>query len=301
MKQPSLCVFGEVLFDTFENGSKVMGGAPFNLAWHLQAFGQHPQFISRVGRDTAGQTVRAAMSDWGMDDTLLQDDPTHATGSVQVSMRDGEPHYEIVEDRAYDFIDADAVAHVQCDLLYHGTLALRNPISARALQSIKSRHLGRVFVDVNLREPWWDRAGVLGLLDEAHWVKLNHHELDILYPGKESLEKRLHAFLDSYALDGVVLTLGEAGAMAMQAGEAPIEVSPVPSERVIDTVGAGDAFASVMILGILNDWPLRLSLQRAQIFASKLVERQGATVAQPAFYRPLIHNWHLHKHIWKSQ
>ena len=31
-------VFGEVLFDCFPDGSRVLGGAPFNVAWHCQAF-----------------------------------------------------------------------------------------------------------------------------------------------------------------------------------------------------------------------------------------------------------------------
>ena len=47
-------VFGEVLFDHFPDGSRVLGGAPFNVAWHLQAFGQSPRFISRIGNDPAG-------------------------------------------------------------------------------------------------------------------------------------------------------------------------------------------------------------------------------------------------------
>ena len=32
-------IFGEVLFDTFPDGTAVLGGAPFNVAWHLQGFG----------------------------------------------------------------------------------------------------------------------------------------------------------------------------------------------------------------------------------------------------------------------
>ena len=51
MKTTRLCVFGEVLFDHFPDGRRVLGGAPFNVAWHLQAFGEAPRFISRVGAD----------------------------------------------------------------------------------------------------------------------------------------------------------------------------------------------------------------------------------------------------------
>ena len=53
-----LCIFGEVLFDVFPDGHQVLGGAPFNVAWHLQAFGQSPFFISRVGNDPQGKEIR---------------------------------------------------------------------------------------------------------------------------------------------------------------------------------------------------------------------------------------------------
>ena len=103
-----LCIFGEVLFDHFPNGKRVLGGAPFNVAWHLQAFGQTPCFISRIGDDPEGQAVFAAMRDWGMDTDGVQIDPTKATGRVSVRFDGGEPVYEIVEHCAYDAIQSEA-------------------------------------------------------------------------------------------------------------------------------------------------------------------------------------------------
>ena len=72
-------VFGEVLFDCFPDGAEVLGGAPFNVAWHLQGFGQEPLFVSRIGDDIRGNQIRAAMSDWGMSLSGLQLDTSHAT------------------------------------------------------------------------------------------------------------------------------------------------------------------------------------------------------------------------------
>ena len=54
-------VFGEALFDHFPDGSRVLGGAPFNVAWHLQAFGLSPRFISRIGDDPPGHEITALM------------------------------------------------------------------------------------------------------------------------------------------------------------------------------------------------------------------------------------------------
>lgn len=54
MSKQRLCIFSEVLFDHFPSGKSILGCAPFNVAWHLQAFGQAPQFINRAGNDAEG-------------------------------------------------------------------------------------------------------------------------------------------------------------------------------------------------------------------------------------------------------
>ena len=105
MKQ-RLCIFGEVLFDHFPDGKHVLGGAPFNVAWHLQAFGQAPYFISRIGDDAEGETVRNAMRDWGMNTEGLQIDKHLPTGRVDIEFVDNEPHYDIVHPCAYDAIES---------------------------------------------------------------------------------------------------------------------------------------------------------------------------------------------------
>ena len=119
------CIFGEVLFDHFPDGRRVLGGAPFNVAWHLQAFGESPLLVSRIGGDPEGETVAGAMSDWGLDRSGLQVDSRLPTGRVEVSIEDGEPHYDIVHPSAWDAIEPWEPAG-RCSLLYHGTLALRD-------------------------------------------------------------------------------------------------------------------------------------------------------------------------------
>ena len=81
-----ICIFGEVLFDHFPDGRRVLGGAPFNVAWHLQAFGLRPLVITRVGADDDGAQVLQAMEAWGMDTTGVQVDEVNPTGSVRVEL-----------------------------------------------------------------------------------------------------------------------------------------------------------------------------------------------------------------------
>ena len=288
MSSRRLCVFGEVLFDHFPDGARVLGGAPFNVAWHLQAFGQAPYFISRVGSDDEGAQIREAMHGWGMELGGLQIDDELPTGRVAVDFTDGEPHYEIVHPCAYDAIEPDQTSGWQ--LLYHGSLAVRSASSRAALDRLIGAREGRLFLDVNLRPPWWSIAILQTLLHAADWVKLNADELSELSGPTETTPD---AFLDHHGLQGLLLTHGEKGAEVFTANGERHRVAPQQTDRVVDTVGAGDAFAAVFILGLLEDWPLPTALQRAQAFASRVVGTRGATVSDPSFYRQLADEWSL--------
>lgn len=291
-------VFGEVLFDRFADGTAVLGGAPFNVAWHLQGLGLRPLFVSRVGDDAAGREVLETMESWGMDTAGVQVDPAHPTGVVQVSLDRGQPSYEIVPEQAYDFIDLDAARDVTSggaySLLYHGTLIARNQTSRDSLFEL-DRHLALpVFVDVNLRAPWWDAATLERVLANARWAKLNDHELQTLLgsaelsthdcgPAAQSLCRRTD-------LELVVLTMGEAGACF--ADQQHVEcAAPKPVSDLVDTVGAGDAFSAVTILGLTAGWPPQRILRRALGFAADVCRMRGATRADHGLYAAQWKQW----------
>lgn len=288
-------IFGEVLFDRFPDGHVVLGGAPFNVAWHLQAFGHSPTLISRVGDDPLGRSIRSAMRAWGLSTSGLQLDSGHQTGTVEVRFNNGEPMYDIVFDRAYDHIDSNELPPGAPALLYHGTLALRGPRSHRALEVLKTRHEAPIFVDVNLRPPWWDQEKTHAVLAAATWVKLNADELELLTEAGEKLEANALALVHRHSLDLLIVTRGERGAMVMNMDGEMSVVAPPPVERVVDTVGAGDAFSSAFVLGLMQNWPLELTVNRAQDFAIAVVGVRGATVQDKDFYRPFIEQWGLSK------
>lgn len=286
-------IFGEVLFDCFADGSRVLGGAPFNVAWHCQAFGLKPLFISRVGNDPLGRNVKSAMLDWGMNTTGLQMDSAHPTGIVEVNIDQGEPTYSIVENSAWDFIDHQATPNIDPhSVLYHGSLALRNPVAASSLQDLKQQCGQSIYIDVNLRPPWWNASLIDNILAQGKWLKLNIDELALIVPNGKDTQQRVHTLLSHPNVELVVVTQGKQGAMAISQHQ-QCSVQPQQADKVIDTVGAGDAFSSVLLLGLHKDWPLQQTLNRAQQFASAVVGQRGATTQDKTFYTPFIHDWNL--------
>jgi fructokinase len=294
MKKNFPLIFGEVLFDCFPDGRQTLGGAPFNVAWNLQAFGMSPLFISRVGEDDLGRRILEKMQAWDMNLSSLQVDSSFPTGRVSIELRGGEPRFTILPDRAYDHISAPAVT-VQASppFLYHGSLAVRNNVSRETLSLLKSDYRCPIFVDVNLREPWWEHDTVLSFLEDAAWLKLNEDEMHTLFPEGEDMEQTCSMLLDRFPMDAVFVTRGSRGASAWTRDGRSASIAPLENVAVVDTVGAGDAFSSVLLLGLTKKWPLSTTLERAQDFASAVVGQRGAVTEDMAFYEPFISRWSL--------
>lgn len=289
-----IIIFGEVLFDRFSDGNMVLGGAPFNVAWHLQAFGVSPLFISRVGEDSAGEKIKESMASWGMNLSGLQIDKHHPTGMVTVALIDNEPHYDIVENSAYDFIDFSSLPSLPHNsILYHGSLALRNDASATTLEKIKQHISPSIFFDVNLRSSFWDLKTIESLMKQASWLKLNEEELSLIVPQESTLENAIDDLFSIFPLDNIILTQGKAGAKLFTTADKYQQISPSVTTSVVDTVGAGDAFCSVLLLGILKQWDTLTTLTRAQDFASQIVTIQGATTTDKSFYQSFIQQWKI--------
>ena len=287
-------IFGEVVFDCFDDGIRVLGGAPFNVAWHLNALGQEPLMISTVGEDQAGDEIRHRMRAWNMDERGVQVSTRHPTGSVEVELRHGEPSYTIIEPAAWDDIQADLLPPMPAAmLLYHGTLALRNPTNHQTLQQLKHRSNAQLFIDVNLRDPWWERRAVMRWVADADWIKLNQHELRDLLPDVSSYAEGVQRLFHETRAHSIVLTCGKDGAKLFQRDGKEWQIRPQQPILQRDAVGAGDAFASICLLGILQRWPMQLILHRAQDFAMAVIGLRGATTDDPAFYQNFREQWGL--------
>ncbi len=283
-------IFGEVLFDCFPGNESVLGGAPFNVAWHLQALGDQPYFISRVGSDALGDEIKVAMQNWGMSLLGLQSDRVHSTGRVEVKFVDNEPQYTIMSDVAYDFIEPILIStldSVTPSLIYHGTLALRSATSRHAFDDLLERLNVPVFMDVNLRQPWWNKHEVLQWMKAATWLKLNEDELYLLQ-GQGDIKALMSQCLHENELALLVVTLGKRGAMALTHEGEFMVVEPEGQIKLVDTVGAGDAFTAILVHAIDRGWPLSRSLHEAQQFASAIVGHRGATPRDKHFYRSFL-------------
>ena len=303
---PIVVVLGEVLWDRFETGD-VLGGAPLNVAWNLKGFGLDPLMVSRVGDDELGHRAIDRMKAWGMRTDGIQIDPDHDTGVVDVTLDQGEPSYDIVKNVAYDHIapingsargaiDERIAAgtdhqtgpdHRQPIFFYHGSLAYRGERTAETIRGLRQELPADVFFDINVRQPHF-HAGWLGVLmhDLAH-VKLNADELRLVTDesaAEDPAGAAQRVFEKYQQLQSALITLGSRGAMWVPRGGQPVRVTTRSPGKMVDAVGAGDAFAAVTIAGLVGRHPIAQTLAAAAEFASRVCTLSGATTDDPEFY-----------------
>lgn len=294
-------IFGEVLVDVFPEVS-VLGGAPFNVARHLKAFGLHPVLITRTGQDEFRKVLLKEMAKWQLDIAGLQVDASYPTGQVIVHLTDNKHEFEILPDQAYDHIHA-GVTHMMTmalkpDLVYFGTLAQRNMESRLALDTFLADGKSPRFLDINLRKPWYNKHTVKRSLQRCDILKLNDEELDIVAKyfklEANTAEATANLILQEFNLSQVIVTQGEMGAWITD-GQDVTHCSklPINSQTMVDTVGAGDAFSSVCILGHVLNWDTATTLDRAHQFASAVCGIRGGAPDALNFYTSFKTKWSL--------
>lgn len=299
----NVVLFGEALADIFPDGP-VMGGAPLNVGCHLQAFGLRPMLITRTGSDAFHRELVRLMRDTGMTLSGIQSDPHYPTGQVLIKPgENGHGHqFEILADQAYDFIDpataGAAVSSIEPALVYFGTLAQRSHLSGTALEAIfRNTPQAPRLLDINLRKPWYTQETVRYSLARANHVKVNEDELAEL-PGLLNLSARhpretASYLIEEFHLNTLLVTCGPGGAWLLDQSGTEIKTPGITGTAIIDTVGAGDGFSAVFILGMLLNWPMALTLERANQFAAALCGIRGAIPASPEFYSIFLNNWEM--------
>lgn len=306
----TVLLFGEVLVDCFPD-REVEGGAPFNVAHHLHNLGAgagiSPVLVTRIGKDERGRRLMESLQRAGLSIEGVQQDCLHPTGFVDITLdpETGGHRFDIAPDQAWDFIHAE-MSRLVClsrkpQWIYFGTLAQRaasRPALRALLQSPVHGERAGGFLDINLRDPWVRKDVLRWSLGKADIAKVNEEELHrvarMLGFGTGPARELGQRLVQSFALRYLLVTRGEQGAwlLGSDGGYFHSGATP-PVTDVVDTVGAGDGFASVFLIGLMRGWPMEQVLARAHRFAGEICRLRGAIPESPGFYAPFLAEWGL--------
>lgn len=277
---------GEILWDVFVE-KEYLGGAPLNFSVVSQRLGNSVALLTAIGADERGDRVLKSMNDLGLSSDFVQRVTQRPTGTAIVST-DSELNTVFTIDRpaAFDCLTVDAeilerVARFAPDWLYFGTLVQTNPhMEAAILRLVENLPNARRFYDVNLRAGHWTLALVERLSAATNVLKLNHAEAEILYEltlGKcgFSLESFCRHWASKYEIDTICVTLGGSGCAIF--AEDVLRSFEGFSVHVVDTVGAGDAFAAAFLHGLSAGWPLEKNANFANALGAVVASYPGAT------------------------
>jgi fructokinase len=289
MSEPPLVFgIGEILWDILPDGQQ-MGGAPANFAYHARALGAASVIVSAVGDDEPGRAILAELGRRGLDRSGIAIMSAAPTGTVTTGLEgDGIPRYTIHEGAAWDVMPwSEALGDLaaRADAVCFGTLAQRSPVSRATIGAFldATRPDCLRVLDLNLRQSYFSRDIVHGLLGRSTVLKLNDDELRTVaellsLPVAET--RVLAGLLEAYPLTMIALTKGRT-ASRLFGREVDLSHPGHPVETA-DTVGAGDAFTAALVAGMLKKKGWDEIGDRANRIAGYVCSRKGAWPDLPA-------------------
>lgn len=288
-KKPVTMSIGEVLWDMLPDG-KVLGGAPTNVAWHSAQLGADAHVASAVGRDALGDEIIERLKAMRLDLSAVATIDDKPTSTVDAKLGpDGSATYVIRENVAWDAMPASPEAlalAAKADGVNFGTLAQRGGFgreSTHAILDATRLDCLRVF-DVNLRTPFIYKDVLDGGLAKATVVKMNDDELPViagLFGWRGEPEAAMTDLFEAYPnLRHIVVTRGGRGAW-WHDRKRLFGKPPATKVKVVDTIGAGDAFTASVMLGLLKGWDEETIMDAALAVAAFVCSNRGGTPELP--------------------
>ncbi len=279
---------GEILFDVYPDG-KNLGGAPFNFIYHIIKLTGKGNFISRVGSDGPGKEIIEFLKMQKISVENIQIDETHKTGVAKTILDEQKvPTFTIELSAAYDYIEQSKnIDHLikNTDCMYFGTLAQRELKSRETIQSLLNRDI-KYFCDLNIRQNFYSVDVLKSSLSAANVLKINIDELglinDLLLKDTFEINKIAEKLISEFDINLLCVTKGSDGAVLFT--EQKMNSYNIKIDEIIDTVGAGDAYAAILCIGYLKEWDIDRINKLASEFAGEIVKVEGALPKDESFY-----------------
>ncbi|WP_373202374.1 carbohydrate kinase family protein [Mycobacterium marinum] len=241
-------VIGEALIDIVDgpDPAEYVGGSPLNVAVGLARLGRDVDLLTHIGRDARGRRIAEYIESSGVQ--LVSGSQTAdrtPTATARIGP-DGSATYAF--DLEWQIPDTPPVTP---PLLVHtGSIAAVREPGCLAVAALLDtyRAAATVSFDPNVRpslraDPDLTRERIQRLVERSDIIKASAEDLHWIDPTQPP-EQTARAWL-ACGPAIVALTLGDQGAVAFcAAGPVSVPAQPV---RVVDTVGAGDAFMAGLL------------------------------------------------------
>jgi fructokinase len=211
------------------------------------------------------------------------------TGTAQVTLdKSGSATFQIGRPAAFDLLSVNSALIQRCqtvlpDWIYFGTLANAHPPNEEMLHNlVEQLQPVKCFYDMNLRDGHWNLRLIERLSALATVIKLNDEEAKRIFDMKfgslpYTLERFCQSWTEAFGVQLICVTMGSAGC-ALYSNKS-FRTFEGYSVDVMDTVGAGDAFAAGLLYGLDLGWLPQRIASFANALGAIIASRRGATPA----------------------
>ncbi len=271
----------EQLYAALGPGQVISGGSAANTAAGVASFGGKGAFVGKVRDDQLGKLYRHDLVSQGVSFNTADaaEGPTTARCLIAVTP-DGQRSMSTYLGACQGLTAADVDAdQVRASRIVYLEGYLWDPPAAkeafRKASQIAHEAGSRVALTLSdsfCVDRWRDEFLELIRIGVVDIVFANEHELKSLYQTAD-VDTAIKAVRNEDIL--AVVTRSEHGAMAVTRGET-VAVPAYPVDRVVDTTGAGDLFASGFLFGLANGRDHRDSLRLGALAAAEVISHIGA-------------------------
>lgn len=266
--------FGEIVWDEIpqlpvspaagpahnESKEMILGGAVLNVMAHLHRLGAETHILTAIGNDDLGGETLKAVEKTGVRTDLLRvvDAPTCVV-RVKFSPQ-GQPSYVFEEDVSWDHLDItsadiDMIQRQDFDVFCFGTLHQRKQASLKSLDRLLEQvPFDVVFVDINLRTPFYCREIIEYSLQKCNIAKMNTEEAaiiaEIVHLPFTDITEFMAQLRQTFDIEKICITDGAQG--VHYSGPQDSGFTSGYQVTVADTVGAGDAFSAGLLYRLSN-------------------------------------------------
>lgn len=274
--------------------TKRTAGAETNVAIGLARLGFTVGWASRLGDDSMGRYLLAAVGGEGVDCSHVTRHAGERTGFLFKGRVDDGSDPPIEYHRAGsaasrfapEHLDEAWVAgarHLHVSGVFPALSASTLAATRRAMAVARAAG-ATIGFDPNLRPTLWPsreamREAINDLAARADWV-LPGIEEGRLLTGCETPEA-IARFYRERGTRSVVIKLGAQGAYIDDADAGTLQVPAHPVERVVDTVGAGDGFMVGVTSALLESRPIVEAARRGAWIGAHCVQVRGDTEGLP--------------------
>lgn len=252
------------------------GGGATNAAATFAAAGLKTAFVGRVGCDEDAESVMRDLRHYGIDTRFVVQDPKHRTGMSVILSASSLDRTVLVHRGASEALTVRDLpfASAKSNWVYMSSLAGNFQIFNAVAKSCK-QHKGLIAWNPGGQE-LNQKEKLRKALKQLAILILNTEEAnDLLGTHMRSMHE-LAKSMRAVTRGIVVLTDGDRGAMAL-AGNELFFCEPKRSVRVVERTGAGDAFGSGFLAGLLKSrGNITSALQYAAANAESVIGSVGA-------------------------